>query len=86
MKDGVKPRQYTVDSWEATFLSWSIGDQENALKTLASLHKHAKRGRLGPVAQPLPPVINPPEATTDPLFVNLPEEAKFETLPEEAKQ
>lgn len=75
MKDGVKPRQYTVDSWEATFLSWSIGDQENALKTLGSLHKHAKRGRLGPVAQPLPPLIHPPEATTDPLFVNLPEEA-----------
>lgn len=49
--DGVKPRQYTMDAWEATFLSWSIVDQENAPKTLASLHKHAKRGRLGPIAK-----------------------------------
>ncbi len=68
-RDGVKPRQYTMDAWEATFLSWSIQDQENTLKTLASLHKHAKRGRLGPMsATSVPNSDTAASATTQPMF------------------
>lgn len=63
--DGVKPRQYTMDAWEAAFLSWSIADQENALKTLASLHKHAKRGRLGPMVA-IPPAPSPEASLFNP--------------------
>ena len=70
MTDGTKPRQYTMDAWEAAFLSWSIVDQDNAMRTLASLHTHAKRGRLGPVAA----VPKPAEAMEPmPMFGGRPE-------------
>jgi len=60
-RNGVKPRTYTVEQWEDTFLSWSIADQENALRTLACLHRHAKKGRLGQ------PAVAAPEAVDFPL-------------------
>jgi hypothetical protein len=74
-KDGVKPRTFTMDAWEATFLSWPITTQENALSTLASLHKHCKRGRLGSQqpaatapATPQPATPGPTAAAPGPLF------------------
>lgn len=70
-RDGVTPRAETIEKWQDTFLSWSIVTQENELRTLQVLHKHAKRGRFAPAPAAAPPADKPADSPTGTASLDL---------------
>jgi hypothetical protein len=78
-QDGISPRPATIESWQSTFMSWSLVDQANAIAELQLLHKWARKGRLGAMGQPAGK--EPPNPAAPPVAVAEPARSQQEGLP-----